>query len=710
MLIILLSSLLNIFSSTTLAQSRPGDAEKIATLFIQGNQEACKSYFPECEKLYELILASKPQSLELKLKSAAVFGTVFEFTEACSEGDKNTCDMVKAIFNDASNDCQKFSKENNVLCSDVKSYKLNTCDKIQDSFLGSVCSKQLLPACRNDLVCMLAWSFAFREDAERLKNTSPSILKAFTKEYGEDDNFLRGNLKILGPKVTKKSEVIRAPLFPAPKKIVDFSVASTTKNKAVPKSKPEFKPFTTVKAVFAPSMSQLHHPWNRGVGMTVVDWDGDGYMDVFTVDGDNIVFFENIDGVQFRKFIINLPSFGIKSAMVDISIADIDGEGTPAILVQSFPKNIYVLRWLKERSSFSSELVTLPNFSRTHAYVKFKKGMGIIFPGWAGISSAPNEMANDYIARIKNKKWTFEKLSNSQTPTQGISVLEKVNGRTVVAINKDLEGGTDFYTVGDDSLTKLPDSGKMNYYANSTAFLKTSKNEELWLTSGYGSNSTSSDGAKRKILLPPRDIEECKKITIDSEKEYCILRYNKHMTWAWPSLCLLYNPDNVKICYMQTDVPGIKNVKMKDPTNYSAQIFKNLNSPVIDVASSKVVADLPQFWHMAPLQSPAMEGFIVSEARANSSRARKLWWLGLTKAGMQKFDLTNSLGLPESYGADTFALADFDRDGQLDMAFKSGNDMVFFKGNTGGDSSLTDNLQSGHLSRTLIKIPVNSKE
>lgn len=709
MLLILLSSLLNIFSSTVFAQLKPGDAEKIATLFISDNPEACKSYFPGCKKLYELVLLSEAQSLELKLKSAAVFGTVYEFTEFCNEGDKNTCDMVRAIFNDTGDDCQKFNKENSVLCSDVKLYRLNTCDNIQDSFLGSVCLKQLLPACRNDIVCMLAWSFAFREDAERLKTTSPSIIKAFTKQYSEDVNLLRGNLKILNSKVTKKSEIIRAPLFPAPKKILDFTVSDTAKNKVTPKDRPEFKSFTTVKAAFTPSMSQLHHPWIRGVGMTVVDWDGDGYMDVFTIDGDNILFFENIDGIQFRKFIINLSSFGIKSAMVDISIADIDGEGTPAILVQSFPKTLYVLRWLKERSSFSSELVALPNFSRTHAYVKFKKGMGIIFPGWAGVSSAPNEMANDYIARIKNKKWTFEKLSTSQTPTLGISVLEKVNGHAVVVISKDLEGGSDFYTVGDDSLTRLPDSGKMNYYANSSTFLKTSKNEELWLTSG-NVNDRLRDGTKRKIPLPPSDIEECKKLTIDSEKEFCILRYSRNMTWAWPSLCLLYNYENVKICYMQNEIPGIRNVKMKDPTNYSAQIFRNLNSPVIDVAASKVVADLSQFWHIAPLQSPVMEGFIVSEARANSSRARKLWWLGLTKTGMQKFDLTNSLGLSESYLADTFALADFDRDGQLDMVFRSGNDMVFFKGSTGGDSSLKGNLQSGHLSRTLIKIPINSKE
>lgn len=690
-------------------EASPANLEKGIISFLRNVPiEECQESFPECKKLYELTLLKETDNISTKFKSAAVFGTIFELAEACYGGDKLICDLAASVLDDSKDNCQKFSKENNLLCSDVKNIRLGSCDKIQDPFLASACFKKPLPACRSDAVCLIAWSYAFREDAERLKLSSPLIIKTFMSEYDEDKKNVQGNLNIFPVLKTKDLELIQAPLFPAPKQIVDFSTDRIEKA-SVAKNAPGFKQMTILKDAFAPNMRQLIHPWTRGEGLTVADWDGDGLLDVFTVDGDNILLFENINGTEFRKHSVNLTSFGLKGSLIDISIADIDGKGTPAILVQSYPKTLYVLRWLKDKNSFSSETITLPNFSRTHAYVKFKSGLGIIFPGWNGIGSAPNPSAADYVARIHNKEWSFEKLANSEAPSLGVSVIERTPGHSVVVINRDLEGGTDFYDVVGDALVKIPDTGKMNYFSHSAALLKTSKNEELWFTSGLGFNGDSS--SKRKGQEKPKNIDECKNNWKDGEKEFCVLRFNRDTTRTWLSLCTLYkNPDLVKICLAQAEVPGIKGVKISNPFKFTPQFFRNLNAPVVDEAASKLASELGQIWHVSPLKSPTMEGFLISESMADVKKLRKLWWLGLTKTGMQKIELTNSMGLSVPYDATQFALADFDKDGQLDMVFKSGRDMVFLKGDTGGDSSLNYNLQSGHQSRTLIKIPTNKKE
>lgn len=668
--------------------------------------EECKVNFPDCEKLYELTLSKEATTTANHFKAMAIFGTIYDFAEACHEGNKLTCDLASAILNDSKDDCQKFTPENNLLCSDVKNFRLNSCDKIKDPLLASVCTKKITSECRSDMVCMITWSFAFRENAESLKLSIPEIIKVFSEQYSDSKSILESDLKIFHPEATIKGDVVRAPLFPAPEKIVNFSVKSKETQTQAPTQKvnPTFRPLATVKNAFLPNMRQLLYPWNRGSGMTVVDWDGDGLLDVFTVDGENLLLFENVDGTSFRKHVVTLTSFGLKGMLSDVSVADIDGNGTPAILVQSFPRTFYVLRWLKERSSFSREMVTLPNYSNTHAIVKFKSGLGIIFPGWSGVGSAPNNMANDYVARIKNKEWSFEKLPNSQAPTLGVSVIGRAPGVTTVVLSRDLEGGTDFYDVSGDALVKIPDSGKMNYFSHSTALLKTSKNEDLWISAGLGFNKSSDK--KRIGQSAPKDIEECKNNWSSDEKKFCLLRLRKGLTIVWPSLCSLYkNFEMSKICLVQNENSGIQGVKMPNPFIYTTQLFKNLKSPVIDEAASKIASEVGQVWHMSPLKSPSMEGFLMSEARISQTGSRKLWWMGVTKNGLQKTELTNSLGVP--YDATQFALGDFDKDGQLDLVFKSDTDMVFLKGDTGGNSSLIENLQSGYLSRTLINIPVN---
>ena len=430
-------------------------------------------------------------------------------------------------------------------------------------------------------------------------------------------------------------------------------------------------------------------------------------MDVFTVDGDNIIFFENINGIEFKKFSINLVQFGLKGYLVDISVADIDGSGIPAIIVQSFPSKIYVLRWIKERSSFSTEIINLPNVSRTHAYVKFKSGIGLIFPGWNGIASAPNLKATDYIARVVDKKWKFEKIPNSDFPTLGVSVIERSPTETIVAINRDLEGGTSFYKVAGDTLVQLSNSSKLNYFSHSTAYLKKSKDEGIWINSGLGLNN-AQDSRKRIGQLPPEDIEDCKKNWIGSEKEFCVIRHVRYRINTWPTFCPLFkSPELTKICEMQIEVTGIQNMKLKNRFDYRPQVFNNLESPIIADKASKLASEMGQIWHMSPLKSSSMEGFVIGEARSSPTKPRKLWWLSFSKDGVDKIELTDRLGLKNPYDAIQFALADLDRDGQLDIVFKSGRDMVFLKGDTGGDSSLEENLQSGHQSRTFIKIPAN---
>lgn len=704
--------LLILFINPLQAQTAPDSLEKGIKYFLkEATLEECKKNLPECEKLYELTLKKETKNLAIRFKAAAVFGTVYELAELCALGDKLTCDLSSAILNDSKDDCHNFSQEKKLLCSDVRNTRLNQCEKITDPFLASICSKNLLPACRSDMVCLIAWSYFFREDAERLKLSSPTIIKVFNFDFNDSKKLFLDRMDIHLPKKIIQLDIVGAPGFPAPGRINDFSVVGKDKSKdAVVKTKPTFKPLTILKGAFAPNMRQLIQPWTKGEGLTVVDWDGDGFLDVFTVDGDNLLLFENIKGSEFRKHSISLTSFGLKGLLIDISVVDIDNNGTPAILVQSYPKTLYVLRWLKEKSSFSSEMITLPNFSRTHAYVKSKSGLRIIFPGWNGIGSAPNSFAADYIARINNKEWSFEKLTTSEAPSLGVSVIERTLGHSTVVINRDLEGGTDFYDVVGDSLIKIPDTGKMNYFSHSAALLTTSKNEELWFTSGLGFSKSTATG-KRKGQQKPKNIEECKKNWKEEEKEFCVLRLGRNITRTWPSLCTLYkNPDMTKACLVQAEIPGIREVKMPNQFKFTPQIFRNLSAPIIDEAASKLASELGQIWHLSPLKSPSMEGFLVSESMADATKLRRLWWLGLTKTGMQKTELTNSLGLSEPYDATQFALGDFDKDDQLDMVFKSGKDMVFLKGDTGGNSSLTQNLQSGHQSRTLIKIPTNKKE
>lgn len=703
--------LLVLFMNPLQAQIAPGPLEQAVQNFLEQPLEECKKHFPECERLYELTLNKETKNLATRFKAAAVFGTVYELAEFCYLGDKLTCDLSSAILNDSKDDCHNFSQENNLLCSDVRNTRLNQCDKIKDPFLASVCSKKLLPACRSDMICLIAWSYAFREDAERLRTSSPTIIKVFNSDFKHSKELFLEHLHIFPPKKIIKPDIVEAPGFPAPERIVDFIVSKKDKSKVAAKTKPNFKPLTILKGAFAPNMRQLIHPWTRGEGLTVVDWDGDGFLDVFTVDGENLLFFKNINGTEFKKFSINFPAFGLKGFLIDISVADLDDNGVPAILVQSYPKTLYVLRWFKERNSFLTEIVTLPNQSRTHAFVKFKSGLGIVFPGWSAIGSAPNPSAADYIARYNKRDWTFEKLPSSEAPSLGVSVIERVPGQSTLVINRDLEGGTDFYDVQGDSLVKLPDTKKMNYFSHSAALLRTSKNEDLWVTPGLGGLGKDSDSVKREGQAAPRNFEECKNNWKDQEKEFCVMRFSRNLTRRWPSLCALNkNSEIVKICLAQNEIPGIRGVKMPNPFKFKLQFFKNLAAPVIDEEATKLGSEVGQIWHVSPLQSPSMEGFLMSEARTNASKLRKLWWMGVTKTGMQKTELTNSLGLQAPYDATQFALGDFDKDGQLDMAFKSGNDMVFLKGDTGGDSSLTKNLQSGHQSRTLIKIPVNFKE
>jgi hypothetical protein len=691
----------------------PGGIEKGIRLFLSSAPiEECKKHFSECEELYELNLLKETNNISTRFKAMALFRTVYEFAEACHEGDKLTCDLVTAIFDDSKDECHKFSPKNNILCSDVKNFRLNSCGNIRDPLLLSVCSKNLVSACRSDMVCMITWANVFRENAESLKLVSPTIIKAFYDDYNGSKSNIKNDLNYFPNIPLVESDIVKAPLFPSPQKIINFSVTKTIilKSKSPKATKPSFKPLKVIKNAFIPNMRQLFQPWSRGAGVTVVDWDGDGLLDIFTVDGENILMFENLDGIGFRKHSIALTLYGLKGVLIDISVADIDGDGTPSILVQSFPRNFYVLRWLKEKSSFSIETINLPNFSRTHAFVKFKSGLGIVFPGWNGISSAPNIMASDYVARFKNKKWTFEKLSNSQAPTLGVSVIERAPGISSIVLSRDLEGGTDFYDISGDSLVKIPDTGKMNYFSHSTAMLKTSENENVWISAGLGFNN-GKDSHKRKLQANPKTREECDTNWTGAERELCILRYNRGFTSLWPSLCSLNKTFALmKICLAQYENPGIQGVKMQNPFVFTSQVFRNLNSPVIDIPASKLASEMGQVWHMSPLKSPSIEGFLMSEARTTGTSPRKLWWMGLTKNGIQKTELTNSLGLSETYDATQFALGDFDKDGQLDMVFKSDSDLIILKGDTGGDSSLTENLQSGHQSRTLIKIPVNKEE
>lgn len=696
--------LLILFINPLQAQTAQGTSEKGIISFLQ------ELSVEDNRKLYELTLRIESKNLATRFKAAAVFGTVYELAEYCYLGDKLTCDMSAAILNDSKDECQKFSPENNLLCSDVRNIRLNQCEIIKDPFLASVCLKKLLPACRSDVVCLIAWSFSFREDPERLKTSSPTIVKVFNTDFIKSKELFLKYLKILPQQKIIKTHVVEAPGFPAPERRTDFFVSKKVKLKAVAKNKPNFKPMSIQKGVFSPGLREMIHPWTRGEGLTVVDWDGDGFLDVFTVDGENIIYFKNINGSEFKKFSINFPSSGLKGFLIDISVADLDDNGVPVILVQSYPKTLYVLRWSKESNSFLTEIVTLPNQSRTHAFIKFKSGLGIVFPGWSAITSAPSPATADYIARYNKRVWTFEKLPSSEASSLGVSVVENAAGQSTLVINRDLEGGTDFYKIHGDKLVKLPDTRRMNYFSHSAALLRTSKNEDLWVTSGIGGLGKDSESAKREGQAAPGNLEECQNNWKDQEKEFCVMRFSRNLTRRWPSLCALNkNPDTVKICLAQNETPGIRGVKMPNPFKFKLQFFKNLAAPVVDETATKLGSEMGQIWHISPLQSPLMEGFLMSEARTDGSKARKLWWMGVGKTRMEKAELTNSLGLQIPYDATHFALGDFDKDGQLDMAFKSGNDMVFLKGDTGGNSSLTKNLQSGHQSRTLIKIPVNSR-
>lgn len=699
------------FTPIQAQDTKPGGLEKgIRQFFLSSPAEECEKNLPGCKNFYELTLNKESTTTANHFKSMAIFGTVFEFAEACHEGDKLTCDLVSSIFNDTKDDCQKFSPENNLLCHDVKNFRLKACAKIKDSLLESVCSKKPSSECRSDMICLLTWSYAFRESAENLKLSSPTIIKEFMQDYTDSKINVAGSTDIIYLGEPIKPDLLKAPLFPAPQKIRDFYLSTPKAKTIAQKTKPSFKPLTVVNNVFPHNVRQFLHPWNKGSGMTVVDWDGDGFLDVFAVDGENLLLFENVNGKEFKKFSINFPVSGHKGMLTDISVADIDDNGFPVIIVQSFPRTVYVLRWVGTQNAFLTETINLPNFSRTHAFVKFKSGLGIVFPGWSGIGSAPNPMASDYVARIDKKGWNFEILPNSEAPTLGVSVIERAPGVSTLVLNRDMEGGTDFHDISGDFLVKLPDSGKMNYFSHSTAFLKTTKNEDLWVTTGLGFDN-GKDTKKRKFQEIPRGIEECAKNWSGEEKQLCVIKNTLGYTRLWPSLCTLHkNPEVAKICLTQNEVPGISGVKMPNPFKYSTQFYRNLKAPIIDEPANKLGAEMGQVWHVAPLQSPSMEGFLMSEARVSKSKIRKLWWMGVTKTGIQKTELTNSLGLSDPYDATQFALGDFDKDGQLDMVFKSGTDLVILKGDTGGDSSLTNNLQMGFQSRTLIKIPVNNKE
>lgn len=711
MFTIILALLSNVLFAQNVSK-RPMNLEEVTRAFLGSDLGICKKELPDCERLFDLTFYKTTNDISMKLKSAAVFGTLFEMADACHKSGKMACDLVEAILNDNKDECSKFNNTYSQLCTDVKNFRLNSCENVKDPFLSSVCLKKINPACQNDLVCLIAWSYVFRENVEILKIMRPEIRDALVKLYEEEKLLVKESQATLVYNKVPVQDLIKVPLFPSPLKMPIFSTPKKTNelNKSAVKKTLKFEALFTAKDAFLPSMRELLYPWRRGEGVTVADWDGDGYLDVFTVDGDNVVFFENVNGTEFRKFSINLVQFGLKGYLVDISVADIDGSGVPAIIVQSFPSKIHILRWIKEKSSFSTETVNLPNVSQTHAYVKFKSGIGLIFPGWNGIASAPNSEATDYIARVVDKKWTFEKIPNSDSPTLGVSVIEKSPTETIISISRDLEGGTSFYTIVGDDFVQLPDSGKLNYFAHSIAYLKKSKDEGIWITSGLGFNN-GKDDRKRIGVAPPKFFDECKENWTGSEREFCIIRYVRSQINLWPTFCPLFKfPEAIKICEMQNEVTGIQNIKLKNRFDFKSQVFSNLKSPVIDNKASNLVSEMGQVWHMSPLKSPSMEGFLIGEARTNPTKPRKVWWLSFSKNGVEKVELTNSLGLKNPYDATQFALADLNRDGQLDIVFKSGRDMVFLKGDTGGDSSLEENLQSGHQSRTFIQIPANPKK
>ena len=703
----MLQIILNIFISISYAQLSPLLIEKVATSFIEGDLETCNTYSIDCKRLFELTIFEDTSNLITQLKGTSVFLPVNDLTKMCSNANQDACNIISASFNDAQDDCQKFSKEYNSICSDMRSFRLNACQKIEDPFLGSVCSKKILPSCHKDLACLVAWSYAFREDAERFKLTPPEIQKAFIAQYQDDKKTIKNNLKNLNPNVVKVSEFIPAITFPAPGKLLNFTAPIS--NFKIKNTSPKFKPLVVLDSVFTPGARKLLHPWRKEERLTVADWNGDGFLDIFSLDGSNVAYFENIKGTGLKKFSLELSAFGIKPTLVDISIADIDGEGVPAILIQSLPRSLYILRWQSEKKSFLVEQVTLPNFSQSHTYVKLKNELGIIFPGWAGIASSPDNMANDYLAKIKNKKWSFEKISTSKSPSFGANVVEKNNEQTVVVINKDHAGGTDVYRVGDEGLIKSPDTDKLNYYSTSSAYWKTAKGDELWITAGMsflGEKNTHPEPSFRSSF---KKIEDCKKGWSKNDQDFCVIKFNTRLTSFWPSLCLEYkNPDHVRLCLMQNEDAGIKGIKMKDPAKYTAQVLKNIESPIIDEAGSKVISQLGQIVHISPLQSPSLEGFLATEVPRNGSPS-KLWWISTSGGVIQKFDLTGSLGLKKPFDSTNFALADFDKDGQLDMVFRNGSDLVVLKGDTSGSSELKDNLQSGYQSRTLINIFKNSK-
>ena len=671
----------------------------------------CKKVFSDCERIFELTLLKDTDDIRDKLIGAAVFGTLYEMASACNSLGKIVCDIVSAAFNDRKDECLRFNPSYTQLCSDIKNFRLSNCERVKDVFLASICLKKLLPACRNDTVCLVSWTYFFREDAERLRTAPIELQNSYSELYKLDKESVTDSLNTIVRIKTTLQTVVRAPMFPAPSLIKEFKISRglTKQDISAKKMKLGFKPLTIVKNAFVPSMRELLTPWKKGEGITVADWDADGYLDVFTVDGDNILFFENINGEEFRKFSIDLTYYGLEGYLSDISVADIDGDGIPAIIVQSFPNKVYVLRWIKEKSSFSTEIINLPNTSLTHSYIKFKKGLGIIFSGWNGISTAKNPLASDYVARVDSeKKWSFEKIVNSEVSTLGLSVIETAKNGIIVAISRGETEGTTFYKVVDDNLVKLPGVISLNYLSHSTAYLQKSNGEDVWISSGVG----FYDGKGKQTrtgLIPPKDIEECKKWT-GSGREYCVLRFEKSYINEWTTLCSLFKKkEYVKLCEMQNETVGIKNMKQlfNEKFDFGGQVFTNLQSPIIDEASSKLISEMGQVWHMSPLKSPSMEGFLLGEAHTNPKIQRKLWWMPLEKSGSEKIELTNNLNLSEKYDATHFSLGDFDRDGELDMVFKSGKDLIFLKGETGGYSGLENNLQSGHLSKTFIKIPSN---
>lgn len=702
-----------IFGGTLQAQSTPLKIKNLNLIAYSHQTSAlgeCKKIFSDCDRLFELTLLKDGGDVRNKLIGASVFGTLYDMAVACHSSGKVVCDVVNAIFNDTK-ECSKLSPTYIQLCTDIKNFRLNSCESINDSFLASVCMKKLLPACENDTTCLVSWAYFFREDADRLRTTPIEVQNTYSNIYNEDKESIKNSLSAIVRVSTPLQSVVRAPLFPSPSTIKEFKISrvEAKQSSSTEKKKLGFKPLIIVKNAFTPSMRELLTPWSRGEGITVADWDGDGYLDVFTVDSDNILFFENIDGKEFRKFTFDLTSFGLEGYLSDISVADIDGSGIPAIIVQSFPNKVYVLRWMKEQSSFKVEIITLPNTSLTHAYVKFKKGLGIIFSGWNGISSTQNSKASDYIARVdKEKKWSFEKIPNTEVSTLGVSVVEVSPSETIVAMSREQAGGTSFYKVVDDNLIKLPDTKKINYFSHSTAYLQKSESEGVWISSGLGFYD-GKEKQKRISILRPQNLEECKTKWNGSGREYCVMRYERSYITLWTTLCSMFKKkEYIKICEMQNEISGFKGMKLyNDNFDFKGQVFTNLQSPVIDEVSSGLLLEMGQVWHMSPLKSDSMAGFLLGEASTNSKVVRKLWWMSLEKSGSEKIELTNNLGLSEPYDATHFSLGDFDRDGELDMVFKSGKDLVFLKGETGGYSGLENNLQSGHLSRTLIKIPAN---